>query len=125
MSANDTQSNFVQALLREHLQSFTPYASARRSMSGGNLWLNANESPYGRSYQVATEDLNRYPDFQNKGLNQAYAHYAGVKASQLISHRGSDESIELLIRSFCEPGRDKILICPPTNLRHVRYFCQH
>ncbi|RUO37230.1 histidinol-phosphate transaminase [Aliidiomarina shirensis] len=114
MSANDTQSNFVQALLREHLQSFTPYASARRSMSGGNLWLNANESPYGRSYQVATEDLNRYPDFQNKGLNQAYANYAGVKANQLISHRGSDESIELLIRSFCEPGCDKILICPPT-----------
>lgn len=114
MSANFTQTSFVQSLLREHLQSFTPYASARRSMSGGNLWLNANESPYGRSYQVATEDLNRYPDFQNKGLNQAYANYAGVKASQLISHRGSDESIELLIRSFCEPGRDKILICPPT-----------
>lgn len=106
--------NFIQQLLREHLQSFTPYASARRSMSGGNLWLNANESPYGRSYQVATEDLNRYPDFQNKQLNQAYANYAGVNANQLISHRGSDESIELLIRSFCEPGRDQILICPPT-----------
>ncbi|EGN74417.1 histidinol-phosphate aminotransferase [Idiomarina sp. A28L] len=105
---------FIQQLLREHLQSFTPYASARRSMSGGNLWLNANESPYGRSYQVATEDLNRYPDFQNKKLNQAYANYAGVNANQLISHRGSDESIELLIRSFCEPGRDQILICPPT-----------
>ncbi|MCH8492396.1 MAG: histidinol-phosphate transaminase [Idiomarina sp.] len=105
---------FVQDLLREHLKTFTPYASARRSMSGGNLWLNANESPYGRNYQVATEELNRYPDFQNKPLNQAYAEYAGVTASQVISHRGSDESIELMIRSFCEPGRDKILICPPT-----------
>lgn len=105
---------FVQDLLREHLKTFTPYASARRSMSGGNLWLNANESPYGRSYQVATEELNRYPDFQSKPLNQAYAEYAGVTASQVISHRGSDESIELMIRSFCEPGRDKILICPPT-----------
>lgn len=107
-------STFVHNLLREHLKTFTPYASARRSMSGGKLWLNANESPYGRSYQVATEDLNRYPDFQNKPLNQAYAEYAGVTASQVISHRGSDESIELMIRSFCEPGRDKILICPPT-----------
>ena len=105
---------FVQDLLREHLKTFTPYASARRSMTGGNLWLNANESPYGRRYQVATEELNRYPDFQNKPLNQAYAEYAGVTASQVISHRGSDESIELMIRSFCEPGRDKILICPPT-----------
>ncbi|RUO19326.1 histidinol-phosphate transaminase [Aliidiomarina iranensis] len=114
MSAETSSADFIASLLREHLQSFTPYASARRSMSGGNLWLNANESPYGRSYQVATENLNRYPDFQNKVLNQAYADYAGVKPSQVISHRGSDESIELLIRSFCEPGQDKILICPPT-----------
>lgn len=106
--------NLVNTLMREHLRSFTPYASARRSMSGGSLWLNANESPYSQTYSVKTEGLNRYPDFQNQALNQAYADYAGVAAKQVISHRGSDESIELLIRTFCEPGRDKILICPPT-----------
>ncbi|MCL5256047.1 MAG: histidinol-phosphate transaminase [Gammaproteobacteria bacterium] len=107
-------SQLVNTLMREHLRSFTPYASARRSMSGGNVWLNANESPYSQSYSVKTEGLNRYPDFQNQALNQAYADYAGVAGNQVISHRGSDESIELLIRTFCEPGRDKILICPPT-----------
>ena len=106
--------NLVNTLMREHLRSFTPYASARRSMSGGSVWLNANESPYSQTYSVKTEGLNRYPDFQNQALNQAYADYAGVAAKQVISHRGSDESIELLIRTFCEPGRDKILICPPT-----------
>lgn len=107
-------SQLVNTLMREHLRSFTPYASARRSMSGGSVWLNANESPYSQTYSVKTEGLNRYPDFQNRALNQAYADYAGVAADQVISHRGSDESIELLIRTFCEPGRDKILICPPT-----------
>jgi histidinol-phosphate aminotransferase len=27
---------------------------------------------------------------------------------------GSDEAIDALIRCFCVPGRDKILVCPPT-----------
>lgn len=109
-----SQMSWIQSMLRPHLRSFTPYASARRSMSGGSIWLNANESPYGRTYTVASEDLNRYPDFQNQTLNRAYADYAGVQPQQVVSHRGSDESIELLIRTFCEPGRDQILICPPT-----------
>lgn len=108
------QMSWIQSMLRPHLRSFTPYASARRSMSGGSIWLNANESPFGRAYSVSTADLNRYPDFQNQALNQAYADYAGVQLKQVMSHRGSDESIELLIRTFCEPGRDQILICPPT-----------
>lgn len=106
--------NMAQQLLRKHLRTVTPYASARRSMSGGRIWLNANESPYSREYQITTDNLNRYPNFQSSDLNRAYANYAGVDAGQLLSHRGSDESIELLIRSFCEPGQDSIMICPPT-----------
>ena len=106
--------NIAQQLLRPHLRNITPYASARRSMSGGRIWLNANESPYSRDYAIDTADLNRYPNFQSQSLNQAYADYAGVQDTQLLSHRGSDESIELLIRSFCEPGQDSIMICPPT-----------
>ncbi|RUO28922.1 histidinol-phosphate transaminase [Aliidiomarina sedimenti] len=106
--------NLAQQLLRPHLRDVQPYASARRSMSGGRIWLNANESPYSADYNVDTANLNRYPNFQSAELNQAYARYAGISPDQLLSHRGSDESIELLIRSFCEPGQDKILICPPT-----------
>ena len=107
-------SNTAQRLLRKHLRTVTPYASARRSMSGGRIWLNANESPYSRDYEITSSNLNRYPNFQSSTLNRAYAQYAGVDAEQLLSHRGSDESIDILIRSFCEPGQDRILICPPT-----------
>ena len=32
----------------------------------------------------------------------------------LFVGRGSDEAIDLLIRIFCTPGVDQILICPPT-----------
>jgi len=106
--------SLVEKLQRQHLKQLTPYASARRSMSGGNIWLNANESPYSNSYSVDDSKLNRYPEFQSKPLNQAYAEYAGINASQVLSSRGSDEGIELLIRAFCEPGQDKVLICPPT-----------
>ncbi|MGM0430155.1 MAG: histidinol-phosphate transaminase [Pseudomonadota bacterium] len=106
--------SIVDQLQRQHLKQLTPYASARRSMSGGNIWLNANESPYSNPYSVDDSKLNRYPEFQSKPLNQAYAEYAGVEASQVLSSRGSDEGIELLIRAFCEPGQDKVLICPPT-----------
>ena len=43
-----------------------------------------------------------------------FAAYAGVKTENCRVSRGSDEAIELLIRTFCEEGRDKVLICPPT-----------
>lgn len=43
-----------------------------------------------------------------------FAAYAGVKTENCLVSRGSDEAIELLIRTFCEEGRDKVLICPPT-----------
>jgi histidinol-phosphate aminotransferase len=103
----------AERLQRAHLRDLVPYASARRSMSGGAIWLNANEAPYTPS-AAGRPDSNRYPAFQSSVLNQAYADYAGVEAAQVLSGRGSDEAIELLIRAFCEPNRDSILICPPT-----------
>jgi histidinol-phosphate aminotransferase len=37
-----------------------------------------------------------------------------VKPEQVLVSRGADEGIELLIRAFCEPGKDAVLYCPPT-----------
>ncbi|KFZ31616.1 histidinol-phosphate aminotransferase [Pseudidiomarina salinarum] len=101
-------------LQRQHLRDLTPYASARRSMSGGAVWLNANEAPLTPSQPPDGAQANRYPAFQSSTLNQAYASYAGVSEEQLLSCRGSDEAIDLLIRTFCEPGQDRVMICPPT-----------
>lgn len=111
---NENPTSLAQQMLRPHLRTVKPYASARRSMSGGRIWLNANESPYTQAYQVNTSQLNRYPNFQSSELNTAYASYAGVSPAQVLSHRGSDEAIDILIRSFCEPGADRIMICTPT-----------
>lgn len=37
-----------------------------------------------------------------------------MKKEQLFVGVGSDEAIDLLIRVFCHPGQDKILVTPPT-----------
>ncbi|MDR0247185.1 MAG: aminotransferase class I/II-fold pyridoxal phosphate-dependent enzyme, partial [Burkholderiales bacterium] len=102
-----------QKLARDCVRVLTPYQSARRIGGHGDVWLNANEFPRAEAYSL-TQPLNRYPECQPPALLAAYAAYAGVRSEQLLVSRGADESIELLIRAFCEPGEDAVLYCPPT-----------
>ncbi len=111
-------SRLVDKLLAENLQALTPYESARRIFAGGDsdseVWLNANESPFANEYALDSSQLNRYPDCQPPSVVLPYAKYAGVQPDELLVSRGADEGIELVIRTFCTPGQDSILICPPT-----------
>ena len=106
--------DLLSSLINQNLVALKPYESARRLFSGGQDWLNANESPYANRYQVDSDRFNRYPSCQPEAVVSAYAQYAGVETSELIVTRGADEGIELLIRTFSTPGQDNILICPPT-----------
>lgn len=110
---SSVHNDLVSSLARKSVKEITPYASARRSMSGGAIWLNANENAMATEYQISG-DFNRYPACQPAALIQAYADYAGVEPTQVLVSRGADEGIELLIRGFCEPQQDSITICPPT-----------
>ena len=107
-------SNLVSRLTNPNILTLKPYESARRLYSGGQDWLNANESPYANPYSVDDSRLNRYPACQPENVIDAYADYAGLDASQVLVTRGADEGIELLIRAFCEPQKTHIMICPPT-----------
>ncbi|MDR0770135.1 MAG: histidinol-phosphate transaminase [Burkholderiales bacterium] len=104
----------LQDLARDCVRALTPYQSARRIGGHGDVWLNANEFPRAVPYQLTQQTLNRYPECQPPALLAAYAAYAGVQTEQLLVSRGADESIELLIRAFCEPGKEAVLYCPPT-----------
>lgn len=104
----------MEKLARKQVQSLTPYLSARRIGGSGDVWLNANESPFDNEYKTDFARLNRYSECQPKDLISAYAAYAGVEPEQTLTSRGADEGIELLIRAFCEPNDDAILYCPPT-----------
>ncbi|SET49771.1 histidinol-phosphate transaminase [Thorsellia anophelis] len=109
---NDTE-QLIRKLARENIQKLTPYLSARRLGGNGDVWLNANEYPTSPTLKVVS-DLNRYPECQPKAVIERYASYAGVNPDEVLVSRGADESIELLLRAFCEPGKDAVLFCPPT-----------
>lgn len=104
----------MEKLARKQVQQLTPYLSARRIGGCGDIWLNANESPYVNEYSLTMDSLNRYPECQPEEMINAYASYANVSADQVITTRGADEGIELFVRAYCEPGEDAILYCPPT-----------
>lgn len=112
-------SELVEKLLCDNVKALTPYESARRLFAAGNgeveqIWLNANESPFTNDYDIDDSRFNRYPDCQPNGVVNAYGAYSKVADENVLITRGADEGIELLIRAFCQPGQDSVLICPPT-----------
>ncbi|KJV49271.1 histidinol-phosphate aminotransferase [Pantoea sp. BL1] len=104
----------IEDLARANVRALTPYQSARRLGGNGDVWLNANEFPLPVPFELSQQTLNRYPECQPKMVIERYAAYAGLSPEQVIVSRGADEGIELLMRAFCEPGKDAILFCPPT-----------
>lgn len=103
-------------LIRDDLRAFVSYSSAR-SAAGHDapIAIDANESPWPPFGPMAEKyHYNRYPDPQPAALLQRLAGCYGTEARNILISRGSDEAIDLLIRLFCMPGRDSILVCPPT-----------
>ncbi|MEP1085514.1 MAG: histidinol-phosphate transaminase [Algoriphagus sp.] len=99
-------------LLRPHLVKLQPYTSARDEYTGKEgIFLDANENPYG---SVTDEDFNRYPDPYQLELKAEIAKIKQVKTSQIFLGNGSDEAIDLLFRAFCNPGKDNVILLPPT-----------
>lgn len=103
----------ISQLSRKNIQALTPYQSARRLGGSGDVWLNANEYAVSPNFDLTDRTFNRYPEPQPQAVIEGYARYAGVSPENVLVSRGGDESIELMIRAFCE-SNDSILYCPPT-----------
>lgn len=101
----------LEALARPEVRALTPYASARALAASTGILLNANENPF-PSPGDPGQALNRYPEPQPRGLVDRLAELYDVPRETLLITRGSDEGIDLLVRSFCSPG-DAVLILPP------------
>lgn len=99
----------LNSLLRENIRKIIPYSTARDEYtnSGAGIFLDANENPFNNG-------LNRYPDPKHKELRQKISALKEIPMENIFTGSGSDEIIDLLIRAFCEPGHDKIMINPPT-----------
>jgi histidinol-phosphate aminotransferase len=107
----------VLQLVRPDILALTAYSSARKESKGGRVWLDANENP--QTPSAAKPLLNRYPEPQPADLVAQLATLYGVAPAQVLVTRGSDEGIDLLLRTFCRAGQDAILITPPTYGMYV------
>ena len=97
----------IKKLVRKNILNLSPYSSARDEFSGAEgVFLDANENPKG-SY-------NRYPDPHQTALKEVVAKVKSVSSENVFIGNGSDEAIDLIFRTFANPGKDKVIVCPPT-----------
>lgn len=128
---------------RPNILKLQPYRCARDDYKddGHNILLDANENAFGPPISAQAAEalqssssgspaaakidllgLHRYPDPHQHDLKQrlcdlrnTHAHTAKtISPENLFVGVGSDEAIDALLRAFCVPGRDTILVCPPT-----------
>ena len=98
----------INQLLRKNIAALSPYSCARDEFEGeASVYLDANENPYNAPY-------NRYPDPLQKALKEKIAALKGLRPDQIFLGNGSDESIDLAFRAFCEPRLDNVLAIAPT-----------
>ena len=97
----------IEKLIRKNIWELQPYSCAREEYEGGQaILLDANENPFDTG-------VNRYPDPYQRELKKELARLKEVKVDHMILGNGSDELIDLLIRSFCEPAEDNIVVFSP------------
>ncbi|MBR2647776.1 MAG: histidinol-phosphate transaminase [Sediminibacterium sp.] len=102
----------LQSLIRDNIKNLVAYSSARDEFSGeAKVFLDANENSLG---SPLTKWYNRYPDPHQLAIKQKLAIIKSIPVEHIFLGNGSDECIDLLFRSFCNPGKDNVVICPPT-----------
>jgi histidinol-phosphate aminotransferase len=114
-----------ESLANEHILGIAPYEPGKpieeleRELGIAHpIKLASNENPLAPSDRVqkaiaaALTSLNRYPDGSGFFLRQALAKRHGVGQDQVILGNGSNELIELLIRTFLKPGDEAVVPHP-------------
>ncbi|HEX2788816.1 MAG TPA: histidinol-phosphate transaminase [Steroidobacteraceae bacterium] len=104
--------NWLTEIARPEIRAMKAYEHA--VWEPGLIRLHANELPWRAQGDSSIAGLNRYPEPHPQQLTAALARFYGVGADMLLAGRGSDELIDLLIRSYCRAGKDAVIICPPT-----------
>tara|TARA_X000001036_G_scaffold354082_1_gene335571 strand:- start:1277 stop:2323 length:1047 start_codon:yes stop_codon:yes gene_type:complete len=100
----------IEQLVRPIIKEIIPYRSARdefEDFDAEKIFLDANENPFENGF-------NRYPDPLQRKLKRTLADIKQLKSEQILLGNGSDEVLDLIFRTFCEPGEEEVLILPPT-----------
>jgi histidinol-phosphate aminotransferase len=110
----------------DNIKSISPYVPGKpieeleRELGiSGSIKLASNENPLGPSPKAVAairkvlDGLNRYPDGSGFYLSQALAKHCGVDLNQVILGNGSNELIELAVRTFVQTG-DEVVSAEPS-----------
>ncbi|MGM0499796.1 MAG: histidinol-phosphate transaminase [Bacillota bacterium] len=123
----------LKELLRPEVKAISPYYGEEENFEV-EINLSGNESPFDLPQEIKTKfksefdehDINRYPEIYSERLHQTLADYLSselnkkVKTEEVIAGNGSDEILDMLIRTFVEPG-DFVLSQAPTFSMY-KYF---
>jgi len=127
----------INKLVRKNIRKLIPYTSARDDFAGdASVFMDANENPFDTNIRIeflkdsesimvsnrvyyeigktSLAKLNRYPDPLQHELKDKIARVKSVSSENIFPGNGSDEIIDLLVRAFCEPGKDEVILLPPT-----------
>jgi histidinol-phosphate aminotransferase len=115
----------IRDLARPHIAELDPYPPGKpieeleRELGvRDSIKLASNESAFGPSPQVvqaiqeAAAGIHRYPDGSCFYLRQAVAKVVGVDENQLLFGCGSDEILEILVKTFLGPGEEAVIPWP-------------
>lgn len=101
----------IEQLVCPHIKNMKAYSSARLEYGGKQaIFLDANENSLG---SATNTQHNRYPDPLQIDIKNKLATIEQLDTTQIFLGNGSDECIDVLIRTFCISAKDEILICPP------------
>jgi histidinol-phosphate aminotransferase len=103
----------IEKLVRKNIFNLKSYTSARDQFQDG-IFLDANENSFGSVINIDIDDINRYPDPNQKILRKNLSEYLKIDSNKIFFGVGSDEIIDLIIRIFCEPGNSNVVIPQPT-----------
>jgi len=102
----------LNSLLRDNIKNLVPYSSARDEFKGdATVFLDANENSLGSPLMTW---YNRYPDPLQLKVKEKLSEIKTVPVPNIFLGNGSDECIDILFRVCCEPGKDNVIIVPPT-----------
>ncbi|SMF61085.1 histidinol-phosphate transaminase [Allosphingosinicella indica] len=112
----------AERLARPEIVALGDFDIPPRAVPGDTIKLDANENPFEPLGPAAlAASVNRYPEPQPARLKAMLASLYGVDPDALVVTRGADDAIDMLIRAFCRPGDDAILIAPPTFTAYAHF----
>jgi len=97
----------ITQFVRKNILELQPYISFRDVNEFNNpVFMDANESPFG--------EFNRYPDSTHKKIRSQISELKNISSEKIAVGNGSDELIDLIIKIFCEPKKDSVLMMNPS-----------